>query len=359
MKTLQSNLQSALNKLYQTGGSIAKYQDSGKMMTRSQAIEQNASMPEGAYMYNVGTEEDPAFLYPSELKPSSVTASGDAWRKKQLDMQVAAMMSPKQNGVVQDVPRTWLGKLWNKAKVVGTKLAYGAWNPYDVIMGQGNRHGIIDRTESAGLSVAPTVVDLTSDAYAANSDEITQGTDLFNEFTEIVNPNIHSAWKWKTLPSNYLLTDGYNMPLNDISLYQGVENGTYKIMPLDQFGNNTTVIPVRGAGVTHPRLTSAQWVDGRPSYKYDNDSTYTGLTFPAKGTIGNENGGMFINKPGQLDSAQVAQINNFLQQYGPAYMTLQDSGSNSQYEVRPGDLYSDQGLGYRTDNTMIFGKHVK
>lgn len=78
MKTLQSNLQSALNRLYQTGGSIAKYQDSGKMMTRSQAIEQNASMPEGAYMYNVGTEEDPAFLYPSELKPSSVIASGDA-----------------------------------------------------------------------------------------------------------------------------------------------------------------------------------------------------------------------------------------------------------------------------------------
>lgn len=60
-------------------------------------------------------------------------------------------------------------------------------------MGQGNRHGIIDRTESAGLSVAPTVVDLTSGAYAANSDKITQGTDLFNEFTEIVNPNIHSA----------------------------------------------------------------------------------------------------------------------------------------------------------------------
>lgn len=326
-------------------------------MTPSQATMYNNSNQNGAYMYNVGSKENPEFLYPSELEPSIVTASDDAWRRKQIELQVAKMMGPRRKYVEQIIPEGF-DKFKNNVSNLATKFAHAISNPVDIVLGQLNRHEIVDRS-SGGLSVHPTVVDLTSNAYAANSDEITSGTDLFNEFTEMTNPNIHIAKKWSKLSPNYLLTDGYNIPLKDISLFQGVENGTYKIAPLGEFESTTTVVPVRGTGVSHPRLVGADWHENRPRYMFENDSTSFSPGFSNKGTIGNINGGLFVNKPDELDSTQVAQINNFLQQFGPSYATLQDSGSNSQYETKPGNEYSDQGVGYQLDNTMIFGKHVK
>lgn len=73
---------------------VKKYQNSGVMMTRSQAIAHNKMTPNNAFMYGIGSEEAPEFLYPEELEPAVVTASGDAHRKKLLDQQVTQMMHP-------------------------------------------------------------------------------------------------------------------------------------------------------------------------------------------------------------------------------------------------------------------------
>lgn len=89
-------------------------------------------------------------------------------------------------------------------------------------------------------------VDLSKNAYASTGETPKDATSaLTSEFMEMENPSVFTAAKWKTLPSDYMLRDWKDMPLGDISLFYGVEDGTLKIMPLDQFRDSTTIVPVR------------------------------------------------------------------------------------------------------------------
>ena len=100
---------------------------------------------------------------------------------------------------------------------------------------------------SPNLQYSNTFVDLSKNAYSTQTFAPDNANSaLFNEFLEFSNPAIFPASHWKTLPLNYKIGDG-NIPLKDISLFQGVENGTYKIGALDSFHDNTVVIPVRTA----------------------------------------------------------------------------------------------------------------
>lgn len=205
----------------------------------------------------------------------------------------------------------------------------------------------------SNMSSDPTVIDLSSNAYSSRS-ESDSGQDLFNEYMEVHNPNIHSAEVWKRLPDDYLLKDNYEMPKSNIRLYQGVENGTYKIAPLEHFNDTTTLIPNRTA--LGQRLVGVSESEEGPVFKFENDSTSTSLPFSGKGTIGNESGGMFINRPTDLNAEQIQQINEFIKQHGPVHQVKQDSGSYGYYETSPGKEYLNQGVGFDKNNVLIFGR---
>lgn len=104
-----------------------------------------------------------------------------------------------------------------------------------------------ENTYSPDLKSGDAFVDLSKDAYVATSYNAPEDaiTALGSEFMESKNPSVFKAGKFKTLPADYMLRDWKDMPLGDISLFHGVENGTYKVMPLSQFNDSTTVVPVR------------------------------------------------------------------------------------------------------------------
>lgn len=101
-------------------------------------------------------------------------------------------------------------------------------------------------TYSPELTYDNAFIDLSQNAYASTGETPEGATSaLASEFMEEINPSVFTAAKWKTLPSDYMLRDWKDMPLKDIRLFYGVEDGTFKIMPLDQFRDSTTIVPVR------------------------------------------------------------------------------------------------------------------
>ena len=104
-------------------------------------------------------------------------------------------------------------------------------------------------------------VDLSNNAYVSTGDTPPGAiTALGSEFMESSNPSVFTAGKFKTLPPTYMMRDSRDMPLGDISLFHGVENGTYKVMPLSQFNDSTIVVPVRSA-YGHGGITQIVGID--------------------------------------------------------------------------------------------------
>lgn len=202
------------------------------------------------------------------------------------------------------------------------------------------------------MSVNPTVVDMSSDAFTSKSPN-PDGRVLMNEYVEMHNPNIRSVGEWKQIPDSHMIRDAYDVPKSNISLYQGVENGQYKIGELNEFSDTTTVVPVRTA--KGKRVKSVNWQNNAPSYTYEDGTVVKDLPFDVKGTFGNDKGGVFVNKPFELDSLQTVQLNNVLKRIGPAHPVKQDSGSYSYYETAPGENYLQQGAGYNNKNVFLFG----
>jgi hypothetical protein len=79
---------------------IRKYQNSGTMLTRSEAIAHNKMTPNNAFMYGIGSEEDPEFLYPEELEPAVVTASLADSRKKMAEKEASTFRSRSLPGYI-------------------------------------------------------------------------------------------------------------------------------------------------------------------------------------------------------------------------------------------------------------------
>lgn len=70
-----------------------------------------------------------------------------------------------------------------------------------------------------------------------------KGYVLFNEFIENNNNTIRQAKDFINT-TDTLLGDN-KIPLSNISLFQGVENGRFKVGPIESFNSDTYVIPVR------------------------------------------------------------------------------------------------------------------
>ena len=66
---------------------------------------------------------------------------------------------------------------------------------------------------------------------------------LFNDFVNETNPHIHTAREWKRMSPETRLKDDRSRRLGDIKYFGGVENGTFKVMPLSEFNDTTTLIP--------------------------------------------------------------------------------------------------------------------
>lgn len=87
------------------------------------------------------------------------------------------------------------------------------------------------------------IVMLDKDAIRVTPDTEQQGT-LFNEFVETKgNPSIRKA-EWYKLNQDKNVGDR-NIPVKNFTYYGGLENGAFKVMPLNQFNDTTTVIPAR------------------------------------------------------------------------------------------------------------------
>lgn len=70
-----------------------------------------------------------------------------------------------------------------------------------------------------------------------------QATALFNEFVETKNPSIYKASDYKQ--GKIKNFSDKNIPIENISLFQGVQNGHYKVGNINDFDDTTLVFPVR------------------------------------------------------------------------------------------------------------------
>lgn len=86
------------------------------------------------------------------------------------------------------------------------------------------------------------IVSLDKDVIVVTPETEQRGT-LFNEFVERWNPTIRTA-QWYKKNQNVNVSD-QNIPVSNFSYYAGIENGAFKVMPLNQFQDNTIVIPAR------------------------------------------------------------------------------------------------------------------
>ncbi len=80
------------------------------------------------------------------------------------------------------------------------------------------------------------VIRLTPDSKQANA--------LFNEFVESKYPSVLTVKEYKSNP-NRIVGDMTKFPVSNINLFAGIEDGKFKIDYLDNFNNNSTVIPAR------------------------------------------------------------------------------------------------------------------
>ena len=127
-----------------------------------------------------------------------------------------------------------------------------------------NTKGKFINSYDSELTTEPAFVDLTQNAYSSRGEEVNNANSaLFNEFVEMDNPAIFTVQQWKDLPENYEMWDS-NTPLRNVSLFQGVENGTYKIAPLSNFVDTTYVIPVRTK-----KMPGILRFEGSPNYEED------------------------------------------------------------------------------------------
>lgn len=75
------------------------------------------------------------------------------------------------------------------------------------------------------------------------SPESKQSSALFNEFVETQNPSIYRASDYKQ--GNVSTFGDSNIPTKNVSLFQGVEDGKFKIGNIEDFKDDTYVYPVR------------------------------------------------------------------------------------------------------------------
>lgn len=86
------------------------------------------------------------------------------------------------------------------------------------------------------------IVLLDKDALRVTPDTEQRGT-LFNEFVEKYEPTIHTA-EWYKDNQHATVSDRY-IPVTNFHVFGGLEDGAFKVQPLQAFNDTTTIIPSR------------------------------------------------------------------------------------------------------------------
>lgn len=95
-----------------------------------------------------------------------------------------------------------------------------------------------------GFNARPYFANLSRNAYGSTNSVPTDANSiLFNHFVDDSNPHVHRAERWRRMSGNTQLKDWNQIPLRDINLFYGVEDGKFKVMPLSEFNDTTTVVP--------------------------------------------------------------------------------------------------------------------
>ena len=116
-----------------------------------------------------------------------------------------------------------------------------------------------------GFNESPYFADLRNNAYGSVSSVPSDANSiLFNDFVNSENPHVHTAAQWRRMSPNARLKDSKSTRLSEINYFGGVENGTFKLAPLSEFNDTTTVVP--------NYFTNAQFItsiEGLPKQQYE------------------------------------------------------------------------------------------
>lgn len=128
------------NNLNDDGTKKAKFGKEKKYveLTPNEAIAHNKMTSNNAFMYGVGTEDNPEFLYPEELEASVVTASLEESNKKKAEKEASKLRNRKLNSYIGDPNDLNLGdkSLQNIARnAIGVPLVIA--NPATITLSNG------------------------------------------------------------------------------------------------------------------------------------------------------------------------------------------------------------------------------
>ena len=81
----------------------------------------------------------------------------------------------------------------------------------------------------------------------------THKTALFNEFVESRYPSVHPAQKYQNGEIS-IVGDLYKIPVENLHIYGGIEDGKFKLDSLHNFKPNTTIFPARNVKSNIPQI---------------------------------------------------------------------------------------------------------
>lgn len=167
-----------------------------------------------------------------------------------------------------------------------------------------------------------------------------QKTALFNEYVETKNPSLHKA---KQIKNHQIKTIGdKNIPVNNFTLWGGIENGKLKIDNVNNFNDTTTVFPIRNIKSGTKPIKNI-YIEPYPQNKIygitvNQDtipfSNYnTSILDTKKLILGNPKGNsLFIGDFTKLNPQQFDYVNQFLLR-NPSYPIRTDLGSFELYRT--------------------------
>lgn len=103
------------------------------------------------------------------------------------------------------------------------------------------------------------IIDLSNNVIRLTP-ESEQSTALFNEFVEKGRPSVHQAKEYQS-GNVKRFGDKANIPVENISLYAGVEDGKFKVDSLKQFDPQTVIYPARNVKRNTPKIHGIQVED--------------------------------------------------------------------------------------------------
>lgn len=137
------------------------------------------------------------------------------------------------------------------------------------------------------VSLDNNVIRLTPDSQQSNA--------LVNEFVENKYPSVLTAKEYKENPDR-IIGDIKQFPASNIHYYAGIEDGKFRIDELENFDDNTTVIPARNIKEGVPEIYGIR-IDG-----LNNDGFNSNGTIRNTGYLSNINSRLWDNTMMQLES---------------------------------------------------------